>query len=257
MPSEPDLAIPRVVVMGLALQNLDGAAIADHVLDAALARRKMLVVNANAHLAVLSQTQTWLRTMFASADIAFCDGAGVQLACRLLTGRAIARATPPEWVASVMQRLGDRGSVFWLGGEAGVVAKAARAYEDRFGVRTVGTHHGFFDATAGSPETLALVERINRAAPSILLVTMSMPRQERWLWDNWDRLEPGVAITAGALVDHAAGRVRRPPGWIADSGFEWLVRLVREPRRLWRRYLLGLPVFGFYLARYAIVARHR
>jgi N-acetylglucosaminyldiphosphoundecaprenol N-acetyl-beta-D-mannosaminyltransferase len=81
---------------------------------------------------------------------------------------------------------------------------------------------------------------------------MGMPRQERWLWDNWEELGPVVAITAGALVDHAAGRVRRPPRWVANLGVEWLVRLLREPRRLWRRYLLGLPVFGAYLLGYAI-----
>ena len=73
---------------------------------------------------------------------------------------------------------------------------------------------------------------------------MGMPRQERWLWETFDQLQTGVAITAGALVDHAAGRVRRPPRWVANLGVEWLVRLVREPRRLWRRYLLGLPALA-------------
>jgi N-acetylglucosaminyldiphosphoundecaprenol N-acetyl-beta-D-mannosaminyltransferase len=70
-----------------------------------------------------------------------------------------------------------------------------------------------------------------------------MPLQERWLHDHWHLINVPVAITAGALVDHAAGHVRRPPRWVANLGLEWAVRLVIEPKRLWRRYLLGLPVF--------------
>jgi N-acetylglucosaminyldiphosphoundecaprenol N-acetyl-beta-D-mannosaminyltransferase len=73
---------------------------------------------------------------------------------------------------------------------------------------------------------------------------MGMPLQERWLATHWHALNARVAITAGALVDHAAGRVRRPPRWVANCGLEWAVRLAIEPRRLWRRYLLGLPSFG-------------
>jgi N-acetylglucosaminyldiphosphoundecaprenol N-acetyl-beta-D-mannosaminyltransferase len=256
MPFDP-VAVPPagdeiIEVMGLKLNNLHRDVIAERVAAAVLARRKMLVVNANASLIVLAQNNPWLGRMFAKADIAFCDGAGVQLAIRILTGRAAHRTTPPEWIGPVMEAVGARGAVFWLGGNAGVVEEAARRYEARYGVRIAGTQHGFFDMSKNSPGTLALVERINRAKPSILLVNMGMPRQERWLWENWDRLDPVVAITAGALVDHAAGLVHRPPRWVANLGVEWLVRLVREPRRLWRRYLLGLPVFGAYVLRYAV-----
>jgi N-acetylglucosaminyldiphosphoundecaprenol N-acetyl-beta-D-mannosaminyltransferase len=241
-----------IEVMGLKLNDLHRDVIAARVTEAVLARRKMLVVNANASLIVLAQNNHWLGKMFEKADIAFCDGAGVQLAIRLLTGRPAHRTTPPEWIGPVLEAVGGGGSVFWLGGSPGVVEEAARRYQARYGVHTAGTQHGFFDMSKNSPATLTLVETINRAKPSILLVNMGMPRQERWLWENWDRLDPVVAITAGALVDHAAGRVRRPPRWVANFGVEWLVRLVREPRRLWRRYLFGLPVFGAYLLRYAI-----
>jgi N-acetylglucosaminyldiphosphoundecaprenol N-acetyl-beta-D-mannosaminyltransferase len=241
-----------IEVMGLRLHNLHRHVIAERVAAAVLAKRRMLVVNANASLIVLAQRDRWLGRMFAKADIAFCDGAGVQLAIRLLTGRGAHRTTPPEWIGPVLEAVGGAGSVFWLGGRPGVVEEAARRYEAIYGVRTAGTQHGFFDMSKNSAETLALVARINDASPSILLVNMGMPRQERWLWENWDRLAPVVAITAGALVDHAAGCVHRPPRWVANFGVEWLVRLVREPRRLWRRYVFGLPVFGAYLLRYAV-----
>ncbi|MGI4745850.1 MAG: WecB/TagA/CpsF family glycosyltransferase [Janthinobacterium lividum] len=243
--------------MGIDLHDLPREAIAERVLLAASAKRKMLVVNANANLVVLSQRETWLRSMFKQADIAFCDGAGVQLAGLILRGRIINRTTPPEWIGSVLERIGPDASIFWLGGTEAAVTAAADTYSARYGVKTAGTQHGYFDASPGSSETKSVVEKINAANPSILLVNMGMPQQERWLWTNWDQLRPGVAITAGALVDHAAGSVSRPPRWVASMGIEWLVRLIREPRRLWRRYLLGLPVFGLYLLRYRFTVTKR
>jgi N-acetylglucosaminyldiphosphoundecaprenol N-acetyl-beta-D-mannosaminyltransferase len=239
-------------VMGLRLLDIPRQALADQVVQAARRHAKMLVVNANAHCVVLSQHAPWLRALFDRADIAFCDGAGVQLASLFLTGRRPHRTTPPEWIGPVLEALGPEASLFWLGGEQSVAEAAAHAFAQRYGVRTAGVRDGFFDARPGSAESEDIVRQINAARPTLLLVNMGMPRQERWLYDNWDRLAPTIAITAGALVDHAAGRVHRPPRWVANLGMEWFVRLVREPRRLWRRYLLGLPVFGFHVLRWKI-----
>jgi N-acetylglucosaminyldiphosphoundecaprenol N-acetyl-beta-D-mannosaminyltransferase len=239
-------------VMGLRLHNIHRSSIVDCVVEAVQGERKLLVVNANAHCVTLSQTEPWMRGLFAEADIAFCDGAGVQMATRILKGFTPHRTTPPEWIGSALERLGPKARVFWLGGAPDVAQQAASAFEARYDVVTAGVQHGFFDASPGSAESRAIIARINDSRSTVLLVNMGMPRQERWLWDNWQALGPVVAITAGALVDHAAGRVSRPPRWVANLGVEWLIRLLREPRRLWRRYLLGLPVFGTYLLGYAI-----
>ena len=242
-------------VMGLRLHNIHRSVIVERVVEAVEEHNKLLVVNANAHCVTLSQNEPWMRGLFGQADIAFCDGAGVQVATKILNGFTPYRTTPPEWIGAVFERLGPKARVFWLGGAPDVALQAAAAFEARYDVVTVGAQHGYFDASRGSVESRAIVARINESRPTILLVNMGMPRQERWLWENWQELHPGVAITAGALVDHAAGRVQRPPRWVANLGIEWLVRLVREPRRLWRRYLLGLPVFGVHLLGYAIKAR--
>jgi N-acetylglucosaminyldiphosphoundecaprenol N-acetyl-beta-D-mannosaminyltransferase len=243
----PTPATTHTELMGLPLHNLHRDEIARRVVSAALSKRKMLVVNANAQMMVLAQKLPWIRSLFAKADIAFCDGAGVQLAHRFLKGEVLHRTTPPEWIGPVLRSLGPDASIFWIGGKPDVVAAAARRYETEFGARTAGIQHGYFDLQAGSDDNKALLERINLARPSIILVNMGMPRQERWIADHLEQIDTGVIISAGALVDHAAGIVHRPPRWVADMGVEWLVRLVREPRRLWRRYLLGLPVFGCYV----------
>jgi N-acetylglucosaminyldiphosphoundecaprenol N-acetyl-beta-D-mannosaminyltransferase len=241
--------------MGLWLDNLHRDTISQKVIAASRSGAKMLVVNANAQMMVLAQNLPWMKSLFAKADIAFCDGAGVQLAARILQRFVLQRTTPPEWIGTVLAALGPDASIFWLGGKPEVVALAAKRYEEKFGVRTAGIQHGYFDLAPNSEENLEIVARINAARPTIILVNMGMPRQERWIWDNWERLNTGVVIAAGALVDHAAGIVHRPPSWVSDIGFEWLVRLLREPRRLWRRYLIGLPVFAFYIMRFSLERR--
>ena len=102
-----------------------------------------------------------------------------------------------------------------------------------------GVRHGYFDRS----ENEAVVEEINAAAPDILLVGLGMPLQERWLMENRQRLDVGVALTGGAVFDYVSGRVRRGPRLLTRGGLEWLARLLAEPRRLWRRYLVGNPLF--------------
>jgi N-acetylglucosaminyldiphosphoundecaprenol N-acetyl-beta-D-mannosaminyltransferase len=237
----------RFEFLGLRLDDMDGDAIAAAAAAAVRERRSLLVLNANAHMVVLTKREPWLRDLLNRADIAFCDGAGVQLAAWALNGHRPHRTTPPEWIDRFAAQLPAGASVFWLGGAPDVVDAAAQRFSKRHAVRIAGVQHGFFDHRAGSDENEALIRRINQASPDVLLVTMGMPLQERWLDENWRRLDVRVAIAAGALVDHVAGRVQRPSAWVADAGLEWLVRLVREPKRLWRRYILGLPVFGLYV----------
>ena len=70
-----------------------------------------------------------------------------------------------------------------------------------------------------------------------------MPLQEHWLMENWHRIESNIALTGGAVFDYVSGDLRRAPRWMNENGLEWLGRLVIEPRRLWRRYLVGNPHF--------------
>ena len=238
----PSLA--RIDFLGLRLHDLSGAEVARRAASAAWTGRRALVLNANAHMTMLARRHVWLASELNRAEIAFCDGAGVQFGIWLLTGHRPHRTTPPEWIDAFAGQLPPGSSVFWIGGTLGVVERAADAFAIRHGLRTAGTQQGFFDHRAGSDDNRRLVERINRASPDVVLVNMGMPLQERWLADHWPLLNARVGIAGGALVDHLAGTVKRPPRWVADLGLEWAVRLSREPKRLWRRYLLGLPPFA-------------
>jgi len=200
-----------------------------------------LVLNANAHCLNLCYEDPKLRDFLNGAEVVFCDGVGVMLAARILGRRLPARITYADWVWQLAAFVESEGfSLYFLGARPGVAQAAARRLKERYsGLEIVGVHHGYFNHS----ENEAVVEEINAATPDILLVGLGMPLQEYWLMENWHRLDAGVALTGGAVFDYVSGRLRRGPHLLTSSGFEWLARLLIEPRRLWRRYLIGNPFF--------------
>jgi len=219
-------------------------------LDAALERlvrceQHSLILHVNVHCLNLSQHNAWLPNVLNSASIVFCDGAGVMLGARILGKRIEQRIPITEWIwklASLAELQGF--TLFVLGGRPSIGEEAAARLKQQYPrLRRVGTHHGYFDKTPGSLENEKVITMINASKPDILIVGFGMPLQERWLMENWERLDVKVALTGGAIIDRVAGRVRRGPRWMIDNGLEWLSRLAIEPRRLWKRYLIGNPVF--------------
>lgn len=206
---------------------------------------RALVLNANAHCLNLCYEDHRLRSFLNSASLVFCDGAGVMLAGRILGRRIPQRITYADWIwrlAALAET--EEFSLYLLGARPGVVEKAARRLKARHPrLKIAGTQHGYFDHSANSTENEAVIAGINAAAPDILVVGFGMPLQEYWLMENWGRMNAKVALTGGAVFDYAARELRRGPRLMTVHGFEWLARLLIEPRRLWRRYLIGNPLF--------------
>ena len=208
-------------------------------------RGRALVLHANAHGLNLAWEQPWLRDFLNSAALVFCDGAGVMLGARLLGRRIPERITYADWMWQLAATAEQRGwSLFLLGAAPGVAERAAaRLCERHPGLQIAGVRHGYFDPAPESPDNQALLATINAAAPDILLVGMGMPRQETWLRENWPHLDARIGLSAGAVFDYVSGSLKRSPAWLNRIGLEWLGRLAIEPRRLWRRYVLGNPRF--------------
>jgi len=241
----------RVNILGVWVDALTVAGLHAKILGIVRERGHALVLHANVHGLNLCCRDPELRAFFNSAPVVFCDGVGVVLGARILGGRLPGRITYADWawrLAAFAEA--ERFSVYLLGARPGVAEEAARQLEARYpGLQIVGVRHGFFDHAAGSPESEAVVREINGARPDILLVGLGMPLQEYWLMKNRLRLQAGVALTGGAVFDYVSGGLRRGPRALTDTGFEWLARLLVEPRRLWRRYLIGNPLFLLRVAR--------
>jgi N-acetylglucosaminyldiphosphoundecaprenol N-acetyl-beta-D-mannosaminyltransferase len=208
-----------------------------------------LVLNVNAHCLNLAFRDPSLRRFLNGADVVFCDGFGVKVAARVLGGRIGERITYADWIHALCDLAESEGfSVYFLGGRPGVAGKAAgELRKGRPGLEVSGTHHGLFEKSG--PENEAVVREINALSPDVLLVGMGMPLQERWLMQNHESLNARVFLTGGAVFDYASGELRRGPRFLTDNGFEWLARLLMEPRRLWRRYLIGNPLFALRVLR--------
>ena len=204
-----------------------------------------LVLHANVHGLNLAYRNGRLRGLFNRAPIVFCDGSGVMLGARILGRRIPERITYADWTWKLAAFAEERGlSLFFLGARPGVAEKAARRLEYRFPkLRIAGAEHGYFERTLGSPENEAIIKKINAARPDVLLVGFGMPVQEFWLAENWEKVDANVALTGGAVFDYVSGELRRGPRFLTDRGLESVARLMVEPRRLWRRYVIGNPLF--------------
>ena len=188
-----------------------------------------------------------LAEAYARADLCLADGMPLVWASRVLGPALPERVAGSDLAGPLLARAAFLGwRVFLLGGRSGAAENAAEALR-RSGVQVVGAEGPPVGAD-GSVDP-AVLERIRTAAPSLLLVGLGSPKQELFI----DRYRPGlgsaVCFACGAVIDFLAGEFPRAPRWMVRTGLEWAYRLGREPRRLWRRYLVNDPAFLRILAR--------
>ena len=206
-------------------------------------RRARRVMYVNAHVVNQARAIPQLAEALRRADLVYCDGYGVRLAARVLGKSVPHRMTGADWIWA-MSRLCELAGhgVYLLGSEPPLAREAAARLRRRCPqLRVCGAHHGFFDLD--SPHNERVIEDINEHQPRIVLVGMGTPKQELWVDRYGGRLDDCVVWTVGSLFDYVSGHTPRAPRWLADNGLEWIFRLAIEPHRMWRRYLLGNPVF--------------
>jgi len=219
----------------------------DEALDAierlVASREGGTVFTPNVDHVVMAEHDETFRAAYRDVSLSLVDGMPVLWASRLL-GRAL-----PEKVSGsdLVPRLAERAAsrewrVYLLGGADGSAPLAARALEAR-GVRIAGFSAPRVRVSASPSDHAEIADAIAKTEPDLVLVGLGAPKQELFATAVRERLRPAVLLGVGASIDFLAGAVPRAPAWISESGLEWLYRLGREPRRLWRRYLLRDPQF--------------
>lgn len=237
-----------VDVLGVGVDALDVEQLLDRVGERVRGGGRGVVSYANVHVLNVAARDPALRRFLNGADLVYADGDGVVLGARLLGRTLPGRMTGADWIWPLAARAARDGwRIGWIGGAYGVAAEAARALVDREpALNVVFSAHGY---PRGDEERL--IAAINRAAPDVLFVGMGTPHQERWVARHRDRIDAPVVWCVGATADFVSGRVSRGPRALYTR-HEWLARLLVDPRRLWRRYLVGNPLF---LARIAAQRR--
>lgn len=235
----------RVSILGTPLSLCDKAGLLTTIAEAVVAQRRLTVLSGNIYAYNLAYEKPWLRAFFNQADIVRLDGAGVRLGARLLGYVTPPRMTWADFGWDLVELAAREGmTLFLLGSKPGIAEKATAKFKERYpNVEIVGVHHGYFDKTLNSAENQAVIQMVADAKPDILIVGFGMPLQERWLSETRELLAATVVLTGGAVFDYISGELHRGPQWMTDHGLEWLARLLIEPRRLWKRYIIGNPLF--------------
>lgn len=214
--------------------------------------RGRYLVCANPHSIHVAQRDQLFRHSFKHADLVVPDGAGVVLASRILDGNIKERITGSDiffGLSDIFSRRGG-GSFFFLGSTTEVLEQIERRMMvDYPQIRVVGSYSPPFRDAFSEGDNKKMVEIINEANPDVLWVGMTAPKQEKWIYENRDRLNVKFIGAIGAVFDFYAGRIKRAHPVFQKYGMEWFPRLLREPRRLWRRNFISNPSFVFKVIR--------
>lgn len=192
----------------------------------------------NAHTANLAKSRADLREALRHATV-FNDGVGVDLASRLLYGASFPEnLNGTDLTPALLDALPVGTPVFLLGSQPGVAQDAAAVLEQRHGIKVVGTQHGYFTPDQEDE----VLRQVAASGAALVIVAMGNPWQELWAARHHAALSVPI-LCVGAFLDFATGRVTRAPAMLRRLRVEWAYRLMQEPRRLARRYLLGNATF--------------
>lgn len=178
------------------------------------------------------------------ADILLPDGIGVVLASKILKKNLKRRISGPDIFINFSKFINDNGGCryYFLGSTDGVLKKMEERMQNLFPeIEVVGTYSPPFGEW--SEEDEKIITLVNERNPDVLWVGMTAPKQEKWVYRNKDKLNVSLIGAIGAAFDFFAGTKKRAPKWMREIGLEWLSRFLQEPKRLWRRYLVSIPVF--------------
>lgn len=198
-------------------------------------KKTFFYVNANS-LTIANQNRDY-RSILQNASLVYSGGFGPVLASRIL-GKPLPQRTPtPDFIDKVLYTAENKGwSIYLLGTKTKLLKKTVSKLKEKFPKLIIsGYHHGYF----GKVNKNKIVAEINLRKPTILIVGMGTPKQEQFITENMLEINAQTFWAVGALFDVISGDLPRAPLWVQKLNLEWLYRLFQEPKRLWKRYLLG------------------
>ncbi|MBI4202806.1 MAG: WecB/TagA/CpsF family glycosyltransferase [Chloroflexi bacterium] len=220
------------------------------------------MVTANLQFLSLARKNAEFAGIVNRAETVVADGMPLLWLSRLMGTPIPQRITGHDMLHLCAQLAVREGySMAFLGGAPGVGDRAAQRLQALYpGLHFAGAFQGNFTSEGYGVQRQdeeELVERVHAKRPDFLLVALGCPKQEFWISRHIQAVGATVCIGVGSVLDVLAGRTRRPPPWMQRAGLEWSYRLLREPRRMWRRYLLGDMPTLLGLAPKALAQRRR
>lgn len=213
----------------------------------ALPEGKLLINTINAHSYNTALKDAFFAEALMKGDALIPDGASIVMACRKLK----AKSQPTERIAGwdlftmEMERLNQKGGTcFFMGSSEKVLNLIREKAKTVYPNIRIETYSPPYKPEFSEEENQAIIEAINRANPDLLWIGMTAPKQEKWAYRHWNELDIHCHCgTIGAVFDFFAGTMERAPLWWQEHSLEWLYRLLKEPKRMWRRYIIGNTLF--------------
>jgi N-acetylglucosaminyldiphosphoundecaprenol N-acetyl-beta-D-mannosaminyltransferase len=232
--------IDTIHVLNVPISNINREKAKKNILTWLYEEKSRMVFTPNSEMVMAAQEDEKLKTVLGAADMVIPDGIGVVWASKYSEQKLEERVAGCDLAQELLKELaGTDRTVYLLGGAPGVADKAAKNMCAKHqGLKIIGAQHGYFK----QEEERIIIENIKALKPDLLLVALSVPRQEKWIYDHKDELGVKVAMGVGGTVDIMAGTVKRAPLVFQKLGLEWLHRLIKQPTRIVR--MMQLPIFA-------------
>ena len=205
---------------------------------------KTLINTINQYSYCIGQTDSEFKKALQGSDILLPDGMAIVAAIQVLSKKKIKKIAGSDVHQFLLNNLNERGgSCFYLGSSETTLLKIKERIALDFPNIKVNTFSPPYKSEFSAKENQEMINAVNNLKPDILFIGMTAPKQEKWAFQNKEQLDAKIICCIGAVFDFYAGTVMRPnPFWIKIH-LEWLIRLLKEPKRLWKRYLYYGPVF--------------
>lgn len=222
------------------VNNLDMAETLNSIEQMVENNDKSYVVAINVDVIIKIEHDSYLKEIVDRADMVLVDGKPLVWIAKWHKHPVKAKISGSDLVPLLCKRAADKGySIFIIGGKDGIAEQAKQNLEQTLpGIKITGTYAPPFGFEKNINELEKINSIINTAHPDLLITCFGCPKQEKWIYENYQKYDAKVSICAGATVDFLAGNVNRAPKWMSEHGLEWFYRFLMEPKRLFKRYFV-------------------
>lgn len=214
---------------------------------------KTIINTINQYSFCIAEKDLKFKQALQHADVLLPDGIGILAAVKLQTNQSIRKISGSDLHQFLLERLDLlKGKCFYLGSSSSTLENIQQHLEADYPNVKSGFYSPPYQAMFSEEDNKSMLDTVNGFAPDVLFVGMTAPKQEIWVDQHKDQLNVPTICSIGAVFDFFAGTVQRPNPFYVNHGLEWLGRLIKEPKRMWKRYLVFGPVFLFLLIKYKI-----
>lgn len=238
--------------MGQGVELMDYSVFSGDLEEISWDKQKPLIINTiNAYSYIVARGDREFKSALQDADILVPDGFPVVVAAKFLKKREIQKIAGADVFMSLCKKMNrESGSCFFLGSSESTLSKIKERFSRDYPQVKSAYYSPPFKEIFSDDDNQNMIQAINAFKPEVLFVGMTAPKQEKWVAANSESIQAGVITSIGAVFDFYAGTTARPSAFWVNNNLEWFIRLIKEPKRLWKRYMIYSPLFFIHMLRY-------